>query len=607
MNPPRSFLRFLVFALILGAFGVVGFGQSQTTQPTAEKPKPKSPDKPLRFMPLTPETLETLNELKPGTFTIDSNLASSVQEFTISTSQFPPEFGRQVVIVPPIPKECRVDKTEDLEVVRGPDIANQLRRGEPVYEKCKRIEGDILPAGPNVKRDPSGRIQVESPIVFELCVFPSGVKFKDVFFAKAIRFSETVIEGGLQFEHAVLNDPVGFEGIDVKGPVHIQETAVKRGLYFSASRDRINLIREIYVKGLVLEGPFQLTLTRIGTPEKPGNATFETISGKPDKGALLLFDSEIFGPAQFGQWKKTLSERDFSPYFLYLDGVHFHEGASFRAANLQGGMRALRTTFDKGAEFFNVQLDGGLYWHRTDSSRDIRFEGVSINDFTVLDCVFLGISFGPARDERDLTKEIPSQVNGKFQIIGGYPGTLKIPWSIVEKALSAPESHFEELLVKLAADYKSLGWFRDARQAYNVIRERALKRLSWKHEFPDKLQLWLSFNLCGFGDRPWIVLYWWAGTILLFMIIWMTKNAIDFSTDTHSYRWLDALWFSLNAFIPVGPVRWQPGAQGWPRMSWGRFHIRVSIRYRHWFLLEKLLGWFLMTVFAASMASYLIR
>jgi len=197
-----------------------------------------------------------------------------------------------------------------------------------------------------------------------------------------------------------------------------------------------------------------------------------------------------------------------------------------------------------------------------------------------------------------------------------------VSWSQIENRIyphndSNDFEDFAKIYVPFQTNFRNLGQFDDEDKSYYKLRtiERELawknykKDLSWNpYTWFKPILLGLFRWTCGYGVKPFRVLLFSLGVILIFTLFFHQNGAIEerkkeilSSKDDIRNKWLrlkDAFYFSVNTFTTVGYGDWYPTSK--------KFFLGF-ISFRVLAIIEGASGWFLMALFLISLGQKYIR
>ena len=114
----------------------------------------------------------------------------------------------------------------------------------------------------------------------------------------------------------------------------------------------------------------------------------------------------------------------------------------------------------------------------------------------------------------------------------------------------------EQCYRKLKVWYKQSGYDDTAAKFY--YREKESGRKGARHWY-DRATGWLMWALFGYGERWRRILFWIAGLVLFFTLIYFVIGTLTPNS------FLDCLYFSAVSFIALGYGSWITGSTGWVR------------------------------------------
>jgi uncharacterized protein YjbI with pentapeptide repeats len=269
------------------------------------------------------------------------------------------------------------------------------------------------------------------------------------------------------------------------------------------------------------------------------------------RGVVFSGDAYFMG-SQFGEYA------DFSE-------ARFGEYASFRGSTFRGYAYFSESMFSGDASFCSAHFNRDASFMGTQFYMDASFTGSVFGGYAS----FMGSHF------REHASFQESEFKGQVYLTEAKFEDLKLPWNAVKDHLVC-DGAVSLALVKV---YKDMEWFSEADDCYYRFRLKSQSQKSWSDR--SKYLDYVADLTCGYGIRPFRtfnVSFW---LIMIFAVIfWMGNTHISL---------LDAVYHSSLAFLSDAKSF---GTEG---------------PYKYLCIIERLLGWLLMSLFLVTLGKVMIR
>ncbi|MBU4139132.1 MAG: pentapeptide repeat-containing protein, partial [Euryarchaeota archaeon] len=303
--------------------------------------------------------------------------------------------------------------------------------------------------------------------------------------------------------------------------------------------------------------------------------------------ALLFWNTSFLGSSNF-RTTKFIEDADFGSAsfsggvdfgfakfssFAIFSGANFNGVTNFNDARFNSAADFIGASFGGGADFPFAIFDEVAYFHGA------RFDNAAVFDYATFgeDSYFNKAKFGGAAHFNDINFNdvyftdteffSVSLVNTDFQ-------SVRVEWSSLKNALVFDGPTY----LKLIKNFKDMEQFGDADDAYYQYRLLSQKN---KNGFS-----WLSDEIwritCGYGVKPGNTILFGVLIILIFSLIYCLGGDVSIG---------DAFYFSMTTFASAQSKDWYP-----------------VDRYRkiaH--IIERLSGWFILSLFIVTLAKVMIR
>ncbi len=372
----------------------------------------------------------------------------------------------------------------------------------------------------------------------------------------------------------------------------------------------------------------------------------DSIIAAIDRGEDIKIDScEIFGPLiKVGEPKRPdtinsmiqLRHNTFKDIVLFRD-CYFSSSVCFSGATFGGDSYFLWCIFSKNADFRGVAFSGDADLMGTTFRRFAYFDGATFNRLALFSSTTIGDSGHAsfvkatfttfASFSRALFSGSASFRNASF---GGFCDfseaefqkkvdfrlkelkNFYIKWKQLEGHLSYGEAPFVLKFMKYFEVQRQLD---DADGAYLFLKDQERREKSWLRRY---FEYWVLQLPCGYGVRPWNILFLSIGIILIFTLFYTKSNGIkeiekEFGNPrrrrirqgacrSFRKRWRYAFYFSFQTFI-IGVVPdWYPTDE---------FLINTRkiklFKFRTLSMIEGALGWVLLVLFVVTLTRKFIR
>lgn len=229
--------------------------------------------------------------------------------------------------------------------------------------------------------------------------------------------------------------------------------------------------------------------------------------------------------------KANLSQADLSGSHLFDSKL---EGADLVGANLSG-CDLIHCSL-RGADLTKASLANSRLWNADLSGSNLTESDMSGADLWNAKLFNVKLWHTMLADAKFLTKR--SFSDGRF---------FDNPRINEARLLSAEESYRD-----LKRYFISNGMYNDA--SWASFKEKTVERLVFKKKWsPNYIPSQFMNILCGYGEKPYRVIFSSLATILLFALIYLLFNAVESPMDSnYILRWSDYIYYSAITFTTVG-------------------------------------------------------
>jgi hypothetical protein len=283
--------------------------------------------------------------------------------------------------------------------------------------------------------------------------------------------------------------------------------------------------------------------------------------------------------------------------------THFKSQSRFADTKFQGDANFLRTKFERDANFWGAQFNNTAYFNEAQFYDKAIFSQANfagdahfrLSRFYA-DSAFWHVQFfGDTKfQDSELLGEISfdeAEFKRTFYLTGAEFYQLDARWDSIKDALVCDEPIYRNLV----RNYNDLGLFSDADDCYYAYRW-----ISQSNErgFVSKLSDYLLLISCGYGVRPHYTLILSIILILSFgFVYWLGKGIKrtecpkdkSNSCEESLISIIDSIYFSMMVFV-------SPSTE-----------FATIGRYKYVAMIERILGWALLTIFIIILIRVAIR
>lgn len=420
-----------------------------------------------------------------------------------------------------------------------------------------------------------------------LCIFHAPLAEKDAADCRRA-FLERVDGGDYDFEGYVLPDT------DLSGKLFHTDVSFRGATFGGAtSFSGANFAEHAFFQGATFEGPLDVGSARFSNDASfegatfRGDASFEATSF--DGGSYwvraVFHGDAVFKDATFGD-EARFEEVDLRAS-VDLGHARFEGDAHFDDLRAAGRVHLGFAEFLKYAFFMDASCGGQAdfsfaefrnyadftrsRWHELDMT-DVIFErrgcfdGAVIDSGTFEDAELRHVTFRDVDLSNVLTTGASLEEAYVSQARWGEPewGPFGKKVHVREETMAEVEPSMEALRRAEAAhrnlkeSYKNEGNYEMAGEFF--IREMAIKRkAAWGER---KFAYWFMGNiisgLCGYGERPTRVIFWWFAFTFSFALVYFAGQLIEYSSGTGEIDFatlggfLTCMYFSVVTFTTLG-------------------------------------------------------
>lgn len=297
---------------------------------------------------------------------------------------------------------------------------------------------------------------------------------------------------------------------------------------------------------------------------------------------------------------------------LNFSNVLFVNSVNFQGTNFNYYPEFRNIVFHGPADFQYSKFNSYADFYGTKFSNKTDFRSTTFNNDTDFNSCFFydPVNFDYANFNGDAYFMITFFLNSSSFMYTNFKGSVNFVWTIFDAPADFRFTKFNpsaaftgpattENITTSAEScefftkyFKSEARYEDADNIYYNYRKNNQNEKDWTN--PTKWTDILVQLICGYGLRPFNVLYFGGFLILLFSIIYFKGQGISKLSDKTEQKsrvlFWDALYFSISTFTTLGSVDWYP-----------------EDKYRKWVTFEGLLGWVMLGIFMATLTNVIIR
>jgi uncharacterized protein YjbI with pentapeptide repeats len=463
---------------------------------------------------------------------------------------------------------------------------------------------------------------------------PDGKKVVTARFAGPTTFIKLNIQGSLEAELAQFEGEVSFELAQVAGIVLLRAGLVEDEIKSPRFAGKANFLEARFhgadFAGAQFEGPTIFARTSFDGPvffrafRSGGRARSTRFASYVDfvetkaKGRAEFTETEFAGYADFSRIEMLASST--------FAGAHFADQASFNGARFAQTVSFEDTTFIGRADLSRMKVEGSALFQRADFSNK-----VDLRDSYIVSCFF--------RDE--LIEGKDEQRRAEFTTAVDLRGfnyeRIHAGW---ERILDAMDPDDRQPYVTLEKYFRTSGHDRQAELVYLKRRHAERRRLASLSQRLGYLSQWLQWFLFNYGVRPFRLLGFSLGIVLLGLFMFSRPGAVvdkeskssaapaserlaGSSAQTASGRsetnqvtgvqatqpvdlnWTQALGVSLRLFIPIVEIpsgsRWAPSENQAPLFRY------ANLSFAGYATLHRIAGAILVPLGIAALTGLLYR
>ncbi len=353
-------------------------------------------------------------------------------------------------------------------------------------------------------------------------VFHTDVNLRNSSFAGKTSFAEAIFPELVDLRGSTFEDDVIFNDVRFRGPAH-----------FSGARfgGEVLLRGAIFGDEALFDGVAFGTLTDLDHARFTGDAHFDgmTVNGRINLGYAEFDKYSFFIDAEC----KGESDFSFTEFRNYSDFAQSH----WTELNMTD------VIFEKRGCFDGAVIDSGTF--EDAELRHVTFREVDLANVFTTGASLEEAYMAEARWGRMGRGPLGKKVVVKEETIAEEEGTR----DAVKRAEAAHRNLKESY--KNEGDYAMAGEF--------FIREMALhtRALKMDKEYSGWLASKLVSGLCGYGERPTRVIFWWLAFVFIFATIYFSGQLIAPSDggEIEYNTWggfLTCLYFSVVTFTTLG-------------------------------------------------------
>jgi uncharacterized protein YjbI with pentapeptide repeats len=411
----------------------------------------------------------------------------------------------------------------------GKDAADCRRAFlERVDQGVHDYEGYVLP-----DTDLSGKV-LHSDVSFRNATFGGDTSFSGAYFTEHAFFQGATFEGDLDMTMATFSADTRFEGAAMRGDADFDGATFEAGSYWvKAAFGGAATFREATFGD---EARFEEV--SMGTTTDFGHAVFR---GDVHFDALRVEGKVYLGFAEFQKYTffmdaESRGETDFS----YAEFGNYADFTRSRWKDLD----MTDVIFERRGCFDGAVIESGTF-------EDAELRHVTFRDVDLSNVLTTGASL----EEAYLSQARWGQPEwGPF----GKKVHVREEDMAVEKATVEALRRAESAHRNLKESYKNEGDYEMAGEFF--IREMAIKRQTSLKE--RKYAYWFMGNvisgLCGYGERPTRVIFWWFAFTFSFALVYFAGQLIEYSSGgteidfTTLGGFLTCMYFSVVTFTTLG-------------------------------------------------------
>ncbi len=446
-----------------------------------------------------------------------------------------------------------VNAQDDYSKINASEILKQIEIGEDVYIDKQIIVGELNLSKANVVNDANGLKVIQSSIKIRDSTINSEIDFSNVLFEKEVRISYCNITHDANFSNSHFFQIVDFRSSN----------------FFTANYS--NAIFEnkvLYDHAYFYVADFNKTFFK--SEAQFDNSKFTQI---------LLTDAYFNGTVSFNY----AVLKGFGGFYDLI----FNKSVSFYSTDISNSAVFDNVSFKGDAFFFSPKVGNEILFTKTHFLNNSEFKG----DFSPSNIRFSYVDFNGKADFSDsqYNKIDFSKTTFHSDVILNETSYEKmwVSWNSIKNNLVFNGPAY----LKLRENFIEYEKYEDADDVYYKYRIESRKRDENKNIF-DKFFEWIILDItCGYGVKPSKTIKFSAYSIVLFALVYSTDiNLKTINLRTMIQNILIRLSFSLGVFTQMAPK-----------------NESLETRHSKLIMIEKIIGWFTLTLFTVILTNVLIR